>query len=200
MKNKIKLSSVDFEMDVDFRCDLNMILVTDFVSKYNKKSKELGRPNFNFYQYSKYKRVKELIERIINTGDTAIISSIGRNSKTWIHPILFVDMIFIIDPEYSVDKWLYDELLNYRNDSGASYRKMAGALYDNSTNKNNFHKFITSTANSIKEKIGVKDWNRATEEQLKQRDKAHENIALLASIFRNNDQAVRIGIEKTLEQ
>lgn len=39
---------------------------------------------------------------------------------------------------------------------------------------------------------GVSDWNNATQEQLKLRDRIHENIALLADVLNNNKEAIRL--------
>jgi hypothetical protein len=64
-----------------------------------------------------------------------------------------------------------DELLKYRNDSGDSYKKMCGALYERTTDKMRFHKHISELAIKIKTEIGVEDWNKATEKQLKTRDR-----------------------------
>ena len=48
----------------------------------------------------------------------------------------------------------------------------------------------------IKAECGVSDWQNATQEQLKLRDRIHENIALLADVLNNNKEAVRLGIYK----
>jgi len=39
-----------------------------------------------------------------------------------------------------------------------------------------------------------RDWEAATEEQLKLRDKIHNNIALLGEIMGNLNEAIRLGI------
>jgi hypothetical protein len=126
----------------------------------------------------------------------------GRNATTWIHPFLFIKLALHISPklEVSVYKWLYDELLKYRNDSGDSYKKMTGSLWLNCSNKSKFSKGIVTTANMIKDACKVKDWQQATEEQLSLRDKIHDNIALLADVLKDNNQAIRIGIEKALDE
>lgn len=73
---------------------------------------------------------------------------------------------------------------------------MCGALWVRSTNKRNFTDDIKKIANIIKNECNVKDWQQATEKQLKLRDKMHENIALLADILNNNHEAIRLGIQK----
>jgi len=45
----------------------------------------------------------------------------------------------------------------------------------------------------------VKDWNTASKEQLKLRDKIHNNISLLSDVLRDNNQAIKIGIKEALK-
>jgi len=124
----------------------------------------------------------------------------GRNATTWFHPFLFIDLALAISPKLKIEvyTWLYDELLKYRNDSGESYKKMTGALWNNSPNKSKFHKGIIATANMIKSACNVTDWQVADAKQLNLRDRIHENIALLCDVFKDNNQAIRIGISKAI--
>jgi hypothetical protein len=48
----------------------------------------------------------------------------------------------------------------------------------------------------IRDKIGVKNWQIATKEQLEKRDKIHEAIALLCDVLKDNKQAIKIGVLK----
>ena len=76
---------------------------------------------------------------------------------------------------------------------------MSGALFANAKNKSHYHIEIRKIANTIKEAVGVSDWQKATEKQLELRDKIHENIALLCDVLKHNEDAVRIGIKKAKE-
>ena len=58
---------------------------------------------------------------------------------------------------------------------------------------------IQNTARLIKSSCQVKDWETASQEQLKLRDRMHENIALLCDVLKDNNQAIKLGILKTLE-
>ena len=75
---------------------------------------------------------------------------------------------------------------------------MTGALWENTKDKTNFHKLIKQIANTIKNDCNVKDWETATEKQLKLRDRIHENIALLCDVLKDNNQATQIGISKAI--
>jgi hypothetical protein len=113
---------------------------------------------------------------------------------------LFIDLALTISPKLKIEvySWLYDELLKYRNVSGDSYKKMTGALWNNSPNKSRFAKGIVSTAKMIKTACNVTDWESANEKQLNLRDRIHENIALLCDVIKDNNQAIRIGIAKAI--
>jgi len=125
----------------------------------------------------------------------------GKGNHIWVHPMLFIDIALWIDPKMKVEvyEWLMDNLLLFRNDSGDSYKKMTGALYIHAKNKSMFKKNIQVVARRIKTECGVEDWNRATEPQLKLRDKMHEFIALVSDLVKDYNMAVEIGIKKAKE-
>lgn len=143
---------------------------------------------------------QEFIKALEMQFGKSIEATRGREGLTWLHPYLFIDLALAISPKLKIEvySWLYDELLKYRNFSGDSYKKMCGALFVNTNSKTTFARDITKLAEYIKNQIGVKDWQTATEEQLRLRDKLHENIALLSEVLKDNNQAIRIATFKTL--
>jgi hypothetical protein len=179
----------------------SMFNATDLVKIANVKRRELELSSFNLSQFLKTKSTKEFIEELQKDNDRVIIKGRGAKSQTWVHPLLFIDIALAINPKFKIEvyKWLYDELLKYRNDSGDSYTKMAGILYERSSDKTRFHKFITNVAKYIKEKCKVDDWNKTSQEKLFLRDKIHENIYLLASCLKDPSYAVKMGVHKALE-
>lgn len=54
-------------------------------------------------------------------------ASRGINSGTWMHPLLFIDFAMWINPEFKYDvlKFVYDQLIQYRNEAGDTYKEMA---------------------------------------------------------------------------
>lgn len=145
--------------------------------------------------------VKELEEKF-GKGNVLKLSKGGKTTAhhTWFHPLLFIDMALAISPKIKIEvyQWLFDELIKNRNDSGNSYKAMCGALYVRAVNKAFFAKEVQKIALKIKKKCNVTDWETATEEQLKLRDKLHSDIALLADVLNNNDEAVRLALEKNI--
>lgn len=178
-----------------------MFSASDLIKIGNIKRAELGISPFNLSQFLSQKSTVEFIEELQKTNDRVIIRGRGRKSVTWVHPLLFIDIALALNPKFKVEvyQWLYDELIKYRNDSGDSYRKMAGSLYDRYENKQKFYKYIERVANYIKKSCGVEDWNKANQHQLKLRDKIHDNISLLCSVMKNTDECVRVGVQKALE-
>jgi hypothetical protein len=155
---------------------------------------------FNYDSWYNSSSTQEFLTELKSQFGEVIKSKRGKTGERWAHPFVIIDIALNIDPKLKVEmyKWLYDELLKYRNDSGDSYKKMCGALFENCSNKSVFHRGISKTADMIKNACQVSDWQKATEEQLKLRDKIHYNIALLCDILRDNNQAIRIGIVKAL--
>ncbi len=172
---------------------------TDLVNAGNRWRINHEMSIFNLSSFLKLDKTVEFIKQLELEYGQIVIKGRGRNSTTWVHPFLFIDIALSINTNLKIEvyKWLYDHLLKYRNESGDSYKKMAGAIACNTPVKETANK-IKEVAKSIKDKLEVKDWQSATELQLKQRDKIHEKIADFTDIIPIDD-AVRIAFKKVLE-
>lgn len=53
-----------------------------------------------------------------------------RGGGTWMHPLLFIDFAMWINPvfKYDVLKFVYDQMIKYRNDAGDAYRELGSAV------------------------------------------------------------------------
>lgn len=151
----------------------------------------------NIQNYFKQETTKEFLDSVEKKHGSYKISSRGRKGEIWVHPLVFIDLALWLNPKLKIEvyEWLFDSLLQYRNDSGDSFKRMCGALFIRA-NKTDFAKNIQKLCKLIQVECGVVDWNTATQEQLKLRDKMHDNIALLADVLNNNKEAVRLGIYK----
>lgn len=200
MKTKVIMKRPLFGIDVEQDSQNGYFEGKSIEMAGNRHRLQNNLPPVKLQEFLRLNKTKEFLESLKkHIGKSPKIIGRGRNSKTWLHPFLFIDFALYISPELKIEvySWLYDELLKYRNDSGDSYKKMAGALWLNCKNKSNFTKGIQKTAEMIRLSCGVKDWEHATEEQLKLRDKIHENIALLCDVLKDNNTAIRIGIMKS---
>lgn len=170
---------------------------TDLVKIANVKRMELGKSIFNFSQFMSRQSTQEFVEELQKEYPRVIIKGRGRNSQTWVHPLLFIDIALNIDPKLKLVtyKWLQDSLIKYRNESGLAYNKMTGSLFDLHTNKREFNKFIQEVASFVKKELDVTDWNKASEEKLKERELFYEKIYTFSTVIKDPYQAVRLGIQ-----
>lgn len=152
-------------------------------------------------RYYRNRSTKELIDQIEKEGIKPRYLSKGKNSHTWVHPILFIDMALTLSPKLKLQvyKWIKDNLLLNRKLSCASYKLMTGSLFNNTKAPSKFGLEMINTSNKIKKAVGVSDWNSATEEQLQLRDKIHEAITMISNILKDNKKAVDLGIYEVLE-
>lgn len=201
MKTAVVMKRELFGMTVSQNSKTEYFSATDLIRAGNSWRLLNGLPAFNDKSWFKNKGTVEYIEEIEKRHGKAKISARGRGQHTWIHPLLFIDMALSISPKLKIEaySWMFDHLIKYRNDSGDSYKIMCGCLFAHSKNKVNFYQYVREVAGKIKLACHVKDWNEATEDQLKLRDKLHNNIGLLSDVLNNNEEAVRIAILKAVK-
>lgn len=202
MKTEVIMKRELFGREISQKSKSEFFSATDLVMAGNIWRVGQGKPMFLLKSWLSKKSTKEFIEELESEFGKVIIRAKNQNNHTWMHPFLIIDLALAMDPKLKIEvyKWLYDELLKYRNSSGDSYKKMTGALYINSNNKRFYTNEIKETARAIKEAVGCGDWNSATETQLELRDKIHYNISLLCDVLKNNSDAVRIGIKKAIDE
>lgn len=202
MKTEVTMKRKLFDGSIRQKSKSGFLSANDLIESGNRWRLVNNKKQFSFNSWKASQSTKDFIAEMENYFGQVLETTRGANGGTWVHPYIFIDLALAIDPKLKIEVygWLYDELLKYRNHYGDSYRKMCGALYDNCSNKSNFHRGMATVAKWIKLACGVKNWQEATEDQLRLRDKIHENIALLCDVIRDNNQAVRIGIKKAMEQ
>ena len=156
-----------------------------------------GLKSKNLDEYNHLTSTKEFEKSLQQKHGKTRIFQRGRGQHLWVHPLLFIDMALWLNPKLKLEvyEWLFDNLLMYRNDSGDSFKRMCGALFIKA-NKTDYVQDIQRICKLIQVECGVSDWNTATQEQLRLRDRIHENIALLADVLSDNKQAIRLGIYK----
>ncbi len=199
MKTEVLLKRELFGMEITQKSKSEFFSATDLSKVGTKWRRANNLSDFNLSGYLSQKGTKEFISALEKKTDSkVVIKSRGRGVHTWVHPFLFIDIALAISPTLKIQayEWLFDSLIKYRNESGDSYKKMCGALYLRATDKKNFYKNISSVADYIKVACGVKDWETANEEQLKLRDRIHENVALLCDVLQDSNKALEIGIRK----
>lgn len=197
MKSRVILGA-----DVSQNIENGFFSANDLIRSVNEDRNKLGKCVFNLTQWLRTKSTKEFIEELQKTNKTVLIKGRGRNSVTWMHPLLFIDLVLSINPDLKIEvySWMYYELSRYRNDDNASYNKMCGALYHRFDNKSTFHKYISKVDGYIIKECGLVDWDCANSYEIELRDKMYNNISLLCSVMPNTDSAVRIGVKEAKKQ
>jgi len=201
MKTQVIMKRPLFGVEISQQSKTTFLSATDLVRAGNKWRVNSGLGTFDLSVWFQKIGVKEFISAMEKEYGVVKISGRGRGHHTWLHPLLFIDLALALSPELKIEvyKWLYDYLIEFRNDSGDSYKIMCGAIYGKISNKSKFKDYMIQTASRIKLACGVTDWQRATQKQLKLRDLIHNNISLLSDVLGDIDQAVRIGIEKSVQ-
>lgn len=199
MISQVTMQRELFGMTVKQKSKEEFFSATDLIMAGNKWRINNNLSIFNLNEYLRLPSTVEFIKELSAKYGEVYQARKGRAKDAWVHPYLFLDIALAISPTLKIEvyEWIFDNLLKYRNDSGDSYKKMSGFLMAHTKNKQNFWKEMSSVADKIRLACNVTDWQTATESQLKMRDKLHDNISLLADIFRDNDQAVRLAIIKS---
>lgn len=203
MKTEVTMKRPLFGHEIRQKSQSEFLCATDLARAGNHWRALNDMTRFDMDQWLKLRGTEEFIVELEKEFGSPVVQKTGRgrNAGTWMHPLLFIDMALTISPKLKLEayKWLYDQLLKYRNESGDSYKLMSGALYSRIGRKADFQRYIQSVAAIIKRECGVTDWQKADEQQLQLRDKIQSNIALLASVVTDPDTAVAYGIKEALK-
>lgn len=201
MKTEVTMKRELFGVEISQKSKSEFFSATDLVKAGNKWRVLNDKSPFVMAEYFRTKSTIEFMEELESKFGEVKKTARGRGKHTWVHPFLFIDMALAISPKLKIEtyQWLFDNLIKYRNHSGDSYKKMAGAIFCNIKAKGSFQKYISKIGKLIKVECGVSDWQEATEDQLKLRDRIHENISLLCDVLNDVDRAVEYGIKKALQ-
>lgn len=104
---------------------------TELVKQWN----EINSSNKELKKYFDNQSTKELIYTIVekenlNGQISPYLKSRGKYGCTWVHPVLFVDLAMWLNAsfKYDVIKFVYDEMIRYRNEAGDAYRELGSAI------------------------------------------------------------------------
>lgn len=158
---------------------------TDLNKIGNEYRKQIGLGNKLIADYLRNDTTKEFIKEILDKEDISKVyeSKKGKNGGTWVHPLILIDFAMWLSPEFKYEamKWLEDRLIQNRDLSGDSYKKLASYLKnrDDLIPIAKIGVVMPKIATYIKDSLKVEDWNKATELQLKKRDMVHNNFMML---------------------
>lgn len=104
---------------------------TELLKLWNAQSPSLRKMDnyFNLNGTAEFIKTIQMRENL-NTPKLVYLKSRGKNGGTWMHPLLFIDFAMWINPEFKYDvlKFVYDQMIKFRNDAGDAYRDLSSAV------------------------------------------------------------------------
>lgn len=174
---------------------------TDLLQVANQYRLQIGLDKRFIADYLKNDSTKEFIKTILDREDLskAYEAKKGKGGGTWVHPLLLIDIAMWLSPDFKYEAmtWLEDRLIQNRDLSGNSFKKMALSVaryYGNEVAKAGIS--IPRIAKKIKDKLKVDDWNKTTEAKLKQRDEIQKNISLMLRAGVEINKACTLSLEE----
>ena len=134
MKTNVTLTRKMGEFDVLQRTSDGMFNATELLKQWNKSSGQQKKLDHYFENKATQEFINALmIEEKIDTRNSVYVksrASRGSNSGTWMSPLLFIDFSMWLNPTFKVKvlKFVYDQLIKYRNDAGDAYIEMSSAV------------------------------------------------------------------------
>ncbi len=122
------------EFDVIQRTSDGMFNATTLLKAWNNHSGQQKKLDHYFENNSTDEFVSALLsEENLDARNSVYVksrASRGDNAGTWMHPLLFIDFAMWLNPTFKVKvlRFVYDQLIQYRNDAGDSYKEMASAI------------------------------------------------------------------------
>jgi hypothetical protein len=181
--------------------------LTDFEKEINRirytKGLQPKKLHFYFETASSKEFLASLsIEEDIPENELRITKK-GRNGGTWVHPLVFLDIALWADSELKVKvyKWIYDNLLLFRENSGESfknYNKVLSNTYPYAFKDSSMYARVATKIRCLCGLQPHQDWNTATESQLRLRDDIHTNIINICELAEPTD--VLTTLNKAMER
>lgn len=151
MKTNQTLTRRMGEFDVLQRTSDGMFNATALLRQWNGSSGQQKQ----MIHYTENRSTEEFINALISEENlkerkSVLIKTRGKSGGTWMHPLLFIDFAMWLNPAFKVKvlKFVYDQLIQYRNEAGDTYREMAAEIARISR-KQDIARNITNVARAI---------------------------------------------------
>lgn len=119
------------EFDVIQRTSDGMFNATTLLKAWNEYSGQKKQ----MIHYSENASTNEFINALLSEENlkernSVVLQSRGKSGGTWMHPLLFIDFAMWLNPTFKVKvlRFVYDQLIQYRNYAGDSYKEMTSAI------------------------------------------------------------------------
>ena len=118
-------------LEVQQRTKDGMFNATALLKQWNESSGDKKEVTKFFENENTKAFIPALMEEEkLNTQNSAYLKSRGKNGGTWMHPFLFVKFAMWLNPRFEVKviKFVYDEMIKYRNEAGDAYKELGAAV------------------------------------------------------------------------
>ena len=134
MKRKMGEFNVTQRTKDGFFCATELLRQWNEYANLNRgNSPHLKQKDLKEFFYNK--NTKEFIDALLeeeklSTKNLAYLKLRGKSGGTWMHPVLFVKFAMWLNPSFEVQviKFVYDEMIKYRNEAGDAYNKLGSAV------------------------------------------------------------------------
>ena len=119
------------QFKVEQRTKDGMFNATLLLHQWNESKNEKKEVTKFFDNENTKEFISALIsEENLNTQNSAYLKSRGKNGGTWMHPILFIKFAMWLNPRFEVQviKFVYDQMIKYRNNAGDAYRELGSSM------------------------------------------------------------------------
>lgn len=120
------------DFDVLQRTSDGMFNATTLLKQWNEHSGLKKDVAHYFENSSTNEFINALIsEENFNSRNSVYLKSRGKyNGGTWMHPLLFIDFAMWLNPSFKIKvlKFVYDQLIEYRNEAGNAYKEMSSSI------------------------------------------------------------------------
>lgn len=191
MKTNQNLTRKMGDFNVVQRTHDGMFNATTLLKQWNTAS-GMGKKIDNYFEnQSSNEFIQTIVEREnLHTPKSVYVksrASRGDNAGTWMHPLLFIDFAMWINPSFKYDvlKFVYDELIKFRNEAGDAYKELASAIVKITPKKE-----VPTAMTKIAQALNFVCTNRHEKEMRNQMDettmkemvKLEQEIALLINV------------------
>jgi hypothetical protein len=109
-----------------------MFNATSLLKQWNNQSVSQRKLDNYFNSDKTQEFVNTIMEREnLNTPKMVYLKTRGKyDGGTWMSPLLFFDFAMWINPSFKYDvlKFVYDQMIKYRNDAGDAYRDLSSSI------------------------------------------------------------------------
>lgn len=131
MKTSVNMIRKMGNFSVTQRTKDSFFNATELLKQWNKHSGQKKVIAHFFENINTEEFIKALeIEEDIKHRNSVYLKTRGKYGGTWMHPILYVKFAMWLNPHFEVQviKFVYDNLISFRNDAGDNYVGLSNAV------------------------------------------------------------------------